>query len=122
MQVFERLDRGHDWDDAEAAAVETVARLAREEIQPRAAEFDRTKAFPWSNVKAINALGLNGLFIPEAYGGAAMRTTFGGMWCWMQAMAPCSKATFGLIPRQEPPYRAFTTFPSTEMPLRASSS
>lgn len=73
MQVFERLDRGHDWDEAETTAVETVARLAREEIQPRASEFDRTKAFPWANVKAINALGLNGLFIPDAYGGAAMR-------------------------------------------------
>lgn len=73
MTVFERLDRGHDWDETEAAVVETVARLAREEIAPRAAELDRTKAFPWENIRAINALGLNGLFTPEAYGGAPMR-------------------------------------------------
>jgi len=73
MRVFERLDNGHDWAEDEAAVIESVARMAREEIAPRAAELDRTKAFPWDNVKAINDLGLNGLFIPEAYGGAGMR-------------------------------------------------
>lgn len=73
MRVFERLDAGHDWAEDEAAVIETVARLAREEIAPRASEFDKTKAFPWVNVEAINALGLNGLFIPEVYGGAGMR-------------------------------------------------
>ncbi len=73
MRVFERLDAGHDWAEDEAAVIETVARLAREEIAPRASEFDKTKAFPWVNVQAINALGLNGLFIPEVYGGAGMR-------------------------------------------------
>ena len=73
MRVFERLDNGHDWAEDEAAVIESVARMAREEIAPRAAELDRTKAFPWENVKAINNLGLNGLFIPEAYGGAGMR-------------------------------------------------
>ena len=39
----------------------------------RAAETDATGAFPWANVEAINALGLNALFVPEAYGGAPMR-------------------------------------------------
>lgn len=73
MGVFERLDAGRDWAEDEAQVVETVARLARDEIAPRAAELDRTKAFPWENIAAINALGLNGLFIPDAYGGAAMR-------------------------------------------------
>jgi len=73
MRVFERLDAGHDWAGDETAVIETVGRLAREEIAPRAAELDRTGAFPWKNVEAINALGLNGLFVPEAYGGAPMR-------------------------------------------------
>ena len=73
MRVFERLDNGHDWAEDEAAVIESVARMAREDIAPRAADLDRTKAFPWDNVKAINALGLNGLFVPEAYGGAGMR-------------------------------------------------
>jgi alkylation response protein AidB-like acyl-CoA dehydrogenase len=73
MKVFERLDASHDWAEDEAAVIESVSRLAREEIAPRAAEYDKTKTFPWTNVEAINSLGLNGLFIPEAYGGAGMR-------------------------------------------------
>ena len=73
MQVFERLDAGHGWAEDEAQVIESVARLSEQKIAPRAAELDRAKKFPWENVKAINALGLNGLFIPEAYGGGAMR-------------------------------------------------
>src|SRR5919205_1118711 len=37
-----------------------------------AAEYDRSGAFPWANVHAINALGLNAMFIPEAYGGSPL--------------------------------------------------
>jgi len=73
MKVFERLDASHNWAEDEAAVIESVSRLAREEIAPRATEYDKTKTFPWTNVEAINSLGLNGLFIPEAYGGAGMR-------------------------------------------------
>lgn len=73
MRVFERLDNSHNWAEDEAAIIESVARLAREQIAPMAAELDRTKAFPAANMQAINALGLNGLFIPEAYGGASVR-------------------------------------------------
>jgi alkylation response protein AidB-like acyl-CoA dehydrogenase len=73
MKVFERLDASHNWAEDEAAVIESVSRLAREEIAPRAAEYDKTKTFPWTNVEAINSLGLNGLFIPEVYGGAGMR-------------------------------------------------
>jgi len=73
MKVFERLDASHNWAEDEAAVIESVSRLAREEIAPRAAEYDKTKTFPWTNVEAINSLGLNGLFIPEAFGGAGMR-------------------------------------------------
>jgi acyl-CoA dehydrogenase len=49
-----------------------VRALARERIAPRAAEHDRTGEFPRDNVDAINALGLNAMFVPEAYGGAAL--------------------------------------------------
>ena len=42
------------------------------EIAPRAARYDATGEFPWDNVKAINELGLNAMFIPEPYGGAPM--------------------------------------------------
>ena len=52
--------------------LESVRALARDQIAPRAAELDRTAAFPWDNIAAINALELNRLFIPEAYGGVGM--------------------------------------------------
>ena len=50
----------------------SVQNLARAQIAPRAEHYDRVAEFPWDNVKAINALGLNAMFIPEAYGGAPM--------------------------------------------------
>src|SRR4051794_715047 len=52
--------------------VDSVRKLAVGEIAARAADLDRSGEFPGANVKAINALGLNAMFIPEAYGGAAM--------------------------------------------------
>src|ERR671913_453040 len=38
----------------------------------RASEYDRTGEFPHDNVAAINALGLNAMFVPEEYGGAPL--------------------------------------------------
>jgi len=52
-----------------------VQTLSREQIAPRAEHFDRVGEFPWENVNAINALGLNAMFVPEAYGGAQMSYT-----------------------------------------------
>jgi alkylation response protein AidB-like acyl-CoA dehydrogenase len=46
--------------------------LARDEIPPGAAGYDRSGDFPWENVRAINSLGLNAIFVPEAYGGAGL--------------------------------------------------
>src|SRR6185295_20075755 len=55
--------------------VESVRKLAAEVVAPSAEQSDRTGEFPHTNVKAINALGLNAMFIPEAYGGAQMSYT-----------------------------------------------
>jgi acyl-CoA dehydrogenase len=49
--------------------LDSVKTLAREKIAPRAEHYDRTAQFPSDNVREINALGLNTMFIPEAYGG-----------------------------------------------------
>ena len=46
--------------------------MARDEIAKRAAEYDRSGEFPRDNIRAINALGLNAMFVPEAYGGAGL--------------------------------------------------
>ena len=72
MKVFDRLDATLKLPQDEAMLVESVRKLARDTIAPRAEHFDRCGEFPHTNVQAINALGLNAMFIPEAYGGAQM--------------------------------------------------
>ncbi|KAG1380296.1 hypothetical protein G6F59_017992 [Rhizopus arrhizus] len=69
MNVLQRLDASMPWSPEEAMLLDSVRELARERIAPRAAELDRSGAFPHDNVADINALGLNAMFIPEAYGG-----------------------------------------------------
>lgn len=48
---------------------QTVARLAKEKMAPRAKEIDEKAEFPWENVKALAEMGIFGLTIPEKYGG-----------------------------------------------------
>jgi butyryl-CoA dehydrogenase len=54
---------------------EAVRRVARERLAPNAARWDRDKHFPRDEVKALAAMGLCGVAIPEAWGGAGMDTT-----------------------------------------------
>ena len=70
--VFERLDALPALSPEERQLLDSVKALARDEIAPRAAQYDRSAEFPWENVRAINALGLNAMFVPEPYGGAAL--------------------------------------------------
>ena len=72
MSVFDRLDAAVAFSDDERMLIESVRTLARDQLAPRAARYDVTGEFPHDNVRAINALGLNAMFIPEAYGGAQM--------------------------------------------------
>jgi acyl-CoA dehydrogenase len=75
MNILERLDSRIVLADEEKMLLESVRTLAREQIAPRAEHYDRTAEFPWEHVKAIKELGLNAMFIPEAYGGAQMSYT-----------------------------------------------
>ena len=70
MKVFDRIDSSVAFNNEERMLIDAVRALARDQIAPRAAAYDRSGEFPWDNVKAINALGLNAMFVPEAYGGA----------------------------------------------------
>ena len=72
MKIFERLDASVNFNSEERMLIDAVRTLARDQIAPRAAGYDKSGEFPWDNVKAINALGLNAMFVPEAYGGAQM--------------------------------------------------
>jgi alkylation response protein AidB-like acyl-CoA dehydrogenase len=67
--LLDRLDLLPGLPDEEAMLVRTVRQLAADVIAPRAAHYDRTAEFPWDNVKALNELGLNAMYVPEAYGG-----------------------------------------------------
>ena len=72
MEVLNRLDNDQKWTQEESMLLDSVRQLSRERIAPRAAHYDQTAEFPWENVQAINALGLNTMFIPEEYGGAPL--------------------------------------------------
>ncbi len=70
MDIFEQLAATRRWNEEERIVLDQVSRLADEVIAPNAKRFDSTGEFPWENVTAITALGLNSIFVPTAYGGA----------------------------------------------------
>jgi acyl-CoA dehydrogenase len=72
MNVLDRMDASIPINETERMLVDSVHALARNVIAPNAARLDETSEFPWENLKAINELGLNGVFIPEEYGGAGL--------------------------------------------------
>ena len=51
-----------------------VREFARSEIAPVAAHHDRTREFPYENVRKCAALNLMGVMVAEAYGGSALDT------------------------------------------------
>jgi alkylation response protein AidB-like acyl-CoA dehydrogenase len=71
-KVFEQLERSRNWSGDERLLLDQVERLTAEVIAPNAKRVDKTGEFPWQNIEAINALGLNSIFVPDAYGGASM--------------------------------------------------
>ena len=75
MNALTRLDLTINLSDDEQMLLESVRALSRDLIAPTAQQIDRSGVFPQDNVDAINALGLNAMFIPEAYGGAPMSYT-----------------------------------------------
>lgn len=75
MKVFHRLDASPPFDDEESLLLDAVRAMCRDRIGPRAEAYDRTAEFPWDNVKDINELALNSLFVPEDYGGVGLSYT-----------------------------------------------
>src|SRR5215469_1308256 len=70
--LFDRLDTLPPLSNEERQLLDSVKALAHDEIAPRAAAYDRAAEFPWKNIEAINARGLNAMFVPEQYGGAGL--------------------------------------------------
>ena len=52
--------------------VERARALAETVIAPRAAEVDRSEAYPWDNVRDLRDAGFFGMTIPASHGGAGL--------------------------------------------------
>ncbi|MAL97735.1 MAG: acyl-CoA dehydrogenase [Alteromonadaceae bacterium] len=57
-------------DDNQEMVRDMARRFAAEKLAPKAAEWDRTGAFPQAELAEMGALGLMGMLVPEDYGGA----------------------------------------------------
>ena len=73
MKVFDQLERKRQWTEDEAIVLDQVRRICEQTIAPNAERYDREAIYPQASMDAVNALGLNGLFIPQAYGGMGAR-------------------------------------------------
>ena len=74
-----------------AALREAVRDFAQNEIAPRAADIDRDNLFPHALWKKLGDLGVNGLTVPEAYGGTNLGTSR-TWWRWRRSAAPAPRS------------------------------
>jgi acyl-CoA dehydrogenase len=87
LSILDLLDSRIALTEDERMLLDSVRAMAAKQIAPRAAHHDSTKEFPWDNIRRINSLGLNMMFVPEAYGGLALSYT-----CYLACVREISKA------------------------------
>ncbi|MDP7578031.1 MAG: acyl-CoA dehydrogenase family protein [SAR202 cluster bacterium] len=56
--------------EEESLLKSTVGEFADQVLAPRAADYDKSGEFPWSNIRELADLGMFGLTIKEEYGGS----------------------------------------------------
>jgi 3-sulfinopropanoyl-CoA desulfinase len=61
-----------DLTEVQRQLQDTARKVAQQEIEPNAAEVDRSEAYPWDNVKILTEAGFMGMTVPEAYGGPGL--------------------------------------------------
>jgi alkylation response protein AidB-like acyl-CoA dehydrogenase len=85
--VLNRSDAPTYLNEDERNVLDSVQAFARKELAPRAAESDSSGRFPWKNVEGIHSLGLNGMFIPEEFGGSPVSYA-----CYLACVREISRA------------------------------
>ncbi len=79
-------------DDVQQAVQAAARAVARERIAPGARERDRTGRFPAEEIRELGRLGLLGMTVPEALGGAGVGTVAYALAMMELAAADCSVA------------------------------
>src|SRR5687767_1369253 len=72
---------------------QAVRRYAAEQLAPHAARWDREKEFPREALKGLAALGLYGVAVDEAWGGAGLGYSALAVACEEIAAGDCATAT-----------------------------
>jgi alkylation response protein AidB-like acyl-CoA dehydrogenase len=67
--VLNDIDVSWPMSEDERDLVEALKQLVADKIAPRAQLTDEEGTFPTENVKALNEMGCNAVFVPEEYGG-----------------------------------------------------
>ena len=73
MNIVERQKAERRWTEEERLVIDQLQRVADEVIAPTAVRNDEESRFPAESVAALTELGMNAIFVPEAFGGAPMR-------------------------------------------------
>ena len=72
MTLFDRLNAQRPWMEEERLVLDQVMRTAEDVIAPAAVGYDKSGDYPETSMATLNKLGMNAIFVPEAYGGALM--------------------------------------------------
>jgi cyclohexanecarboxyl-CoA dehydrogenase len=67
------------FSDAERQFAEALRRYAAERLRPEYAQWDRGTPYPRSRIRELADLGITGLRVPAAYGGAEATYVMGGI-------------------------------------------
>ncbi len=64
----------YELDEDQKMFQETIRRMVKERLAPKAAEVDADSEFPWDSYELFREYGLPGINIPEEYGGVGADT------------------------------------------------
>jgi len=76
---------------------DAVRRFAREQLAPHAAGWDRDKTFPRAALQGLAGMGLYGVAISEAWGGAGLDYTALAVACEEIAAGDCATCTIVMV-------------------------